>query len=79
MIFFGLGSLGNGIGPIVGSALYAWMVTLPYGSQSDNHQAALLPIDGRAVFLLCAVMCYLLSWFTRIKLANEEAIEKRLT
>ena len=61
------GSLGNLLGPIVGSSVYALAITLVYGreDQGHPHESASLPIDGRVVFLLSGVMCLALSIFVQ--------------
>ena len=59
------GSLGNGAGPIIGSALYAFALNLAYGKhvEKDDHDPYYLPIDGRFIFVLGGLMTLLLGYW----------------
>eukprot|EP01039_Chlorochromonas_danica_P004742 gene4742-5193_t len=56
------GSLGNAMGPIVGSALYAASLKAAYPDPYElTHHRTLLPIDGRVVFLVTGLIGALLA------------------
>eukprot|EP01031_Cornospumella_fuschlensis_P034732 gene34732-42057_t len=46
------GSLGNASGPIIGSAMYAWLLNLTYGNEDGGEKRLFWPRDGRLVFVL---------------------------
>ena len=64
------GSIGNGIGPIVGLALYSFAVHSAYGdddndNEDNSHDASMLPIDGRIVFIVGGILTLLLAWMVK--------------
>lgn len=62
------GSLGNASGPIVGSTIYALMLSLAYSGNKSHKHPFLLPIDGRAVFVTGGIMAMALAFLVRKKM-----------
>lgn len=65
------GSFGNGIGPVIGAAMYAFAIEKAYGDDSDtggndNKQPLQLPFDGRIVFLFAAVVAISLGYLSKV-------------
>jgi hypothetical protein len=66
------GSIGYGVGPILGSMLYALAIELAYGtsadqqSSSDNNSSSLpmmVPVDGRIIFFFGSFLALLLAGY----------------
>jgi hypothetical protein len=75
---FSIGSIGNGFGPILGSALYAFAIDLVYSKHIEQENPGdatkkldfssdrkIIPIDGRIVFILSGLMCFGLSFYVK--------------
>lgn len=64
------GSLGNALGPIIGSILYAAALRAAYPHPDAPHHRNMLPIDGRIVFFLTGGMALLLAWVAKHHLVD---------
>lgn len=66
------GSVGNFSGPVLGSTVYAVMLALAYGGDTQHKQPLVLPIDGRIVFVSGGLMAIGLAYLTRAKMVVNE-------
>ena len=65
------GSFGNGVGPVIGAGMYAFAIEKAYGDDSESaettdHKPLKLPLDGRIVFVVAAVLAVALGYFSKL-------------
>lgn len=66
------GSVGNGLGPIIGSTVYAFALSMAYHSDTHHSQPKILPIDGRIVFITGGLMAIALAYTVRAKMVVDD-------